>query len=300
MKIFDLHTDILYDLYIQKEKGVEGRFASYHREQLKSSPVVGGIWTLYSPDDFDLKTAVATALSELPAPAFSEFEIVLGFEGLRNLPAAPEIEYFYRLGFRHASLTWNEENRYATGVKGDPDRGLTAEGKRLLDKMDELGMIVDLAHLNEKSFYDVIARGPRNVIFSHGNLKAVCDHRRNLTDEQVKALKNAGGLLGLTLAGNFVSRKREEQTLEYFLNHLDHAVKLIGVDNVAFGFDFMDYFTEEFPESNLRDVVDVTRAGLIVEGMRRRGYGEEEIAKICYKNFYNRYQDKIIRRKEDD
>lgn len=294
MKIFDLHTDILYDLYEQKSKGVSNRFVSYHLKQLQSSPITGGIWAFYSPDDFDLEAAVATALSELPASTFAEFEIVLGFEGLRNLPAPAAIDHYYHLGFRHASLTWNEENRYATGVKGDPGRGLTALGKTLLDKMDELGMIVDLAHANEKSFYDIIAHGPRNIIFSHGNMRALCDHPRNLTDDQAKALKAAGGIVGLTLAGNFVAKKRDEQTVERFLDHLDHAVKLIGVESVTFGFDFMDYF-EEFSTSNLTDVTDATKVNLIVAGMRRRGYTEEEIEKICYKNFYDRYQDKMIR-----
>jgi membrane dipeptidase len=100
--------------------------------------------------------------------------------------------------------------------------------------------------------------------------------------------------VGLTLAGNFVAKKRDEQTVERFLDHLDHAVKLIGVESVAFGFDFMDYF-EEFSTSNLTDVTDATKVNLIVAGMRRRGYTEEEIEKICYKNFYDRYQDKMIR-----
>jgi len=296
MKIFDLHSDILYDLYVHKtKKGYSNRFIDYHWPQLNSSLVEGGIWALYSPDDFDLDKAVQIALSALPNDAYSAFKVVLGFEGLRNLTSVDDIERFYNLGFRHASLTWNEENRYATGVKGDPNRGLTAEGKKLLNKMDELGMIVDLAHLNEKSFYDIINTGCRNIIFSHGNLKSLCNHPRNLTDDQVKALKQVDGLLGLTLAGNFVTKKKEEQTVDHFLDHLDRAVELIGVENVAFGFDFMDYFTEDFPDSNLRDVTDVRYVHLIVKEMRRRGYSTDNIAKIGCNNFYSRYQSKIYR-----
>ena len=295
MKIFDLHSDMLYDLYAHKIKGVSNRFIDYHWPQLNSSLVEGGIWAFYSPDDFDLYKAVQIALSALPDNVLSSFNVVLGFEGLRNLASVDDIERFYRLGFRHASLTWNEENRYATGVKGNPNRGLTTEGKKLLNKMDQLGMIIDLAHLNEKSFYDIIDIGCRNIIFSHGNLKSLCDHPRNLTDDQIKALKQVDGLLGLTLAGNFVTKMKEEQTVDRFLDHLDRAVDLIGIENVAFGFDFMDYFTEDFPDSNLRDVTNVRDVHLIIGGMRMRGYSTDYIEKICYKNFYSRYQSKIYR-----
>jgi len=295
MKIFDLHTDILYDLYTSWQKGESNRFTKYHLPQLNNSLVVGGIWTLYSPEDFDLKEAVKISLAALPKETFSNFLVVLGFEGLRNLLEPEDIQYFYDLGFRHASLTWNEENKYATGVAGYSKRGLTTEGKRLLKKMNELDMIVDLAHLNEKSFYDIIDFGCKNIMFSHGNLKALCDHRRNITDEQLKALKAVDGLIGLTLAGNFVTKEKDQQTTEKFLDHIDRAVELVGVDNVSFGFDFMDYFTEEFPDSNLRDIKDVRDVHIIVNGMRKRGYQEEEISKICYDNFYRRYKSKIYK-----
>lgn len=300
MKIFDLHSDILYDLYAHCIKGNNNRFNDYHLPQLSDSIVEGGIWALYSPRDFDLQAATKLALSAIPKTIYSRYQIVLGFEGLRNLPSSGSIEDYYKIGFRHASLTWNEENRYATGVKGNPNRGLTASGRRLLHKMNDLDMIVDLAHLNEKSFYDVIAFGCRNIIFSHGNLKSLCNHPRNLSDDQLKALKEANGLLGLTLAGNFVAKNKAEQTVGRFLDHIDMAVRLIGIDNVAFGFDFMDYFTEDYPDSNLRDITDVRFVYKIVDGMRQRGYNEIEIAKITYMNFYNRYQTKIYRSENYD
>ena len=97
----------------------------------------------------------------------------------------------------------------------------------------------------------------------------------------------------LTLANNFVSSNKEEQDLEHFLNHLDAAVEIMSVDNVCFGFDFMDYLVE-FPNSNIQDVSDATLAYRIIEGMRKRGYSEEDIQKICYDNFYSRFQDCIF------
>ena len=111
----------------------------------------------------------------------------------------------------------------------------------------------------------------------------------------MRALKKVDGLFGLTLANNFVSDNKEEQDLEHFLNHLDEAVKIMSVDNVCLGFDFMDYLTE-FPNSNIKDVPTAIESYKIIDGLRNRGYSEEEIEKICYKNFYDRYKDKIIAR----
>jgi len=292
MKIFDAHSDMLYDLYTKSIKGIKNRFLDYHVPQLKSSLIKGSVWTMYSPDDFDLIQAVKIAIEEIDLKELPDFKVILGLEGLRNLKAVEDIEVLYNLGIRHAMLTWNEENRYATGVKGEKDHGLKKEGIRLLKKMEELDMIIDVAHLNEKSFYEVLEVTNKNIIFSHGNVKSVCDHPRNLTDDQLKRLKEVDGLFGLTLAGNFVCGNKDEQDSEHFLNHLDKAVEIMGIDNVMFGFDFMDYISE-FPNSNIKDVPNATYAHLIVEGMRHRGYNDTDISKICYDNFYNRYHDKI-------
>jgi membrane dipeptidase len=294
MKIFDVHSDMLYDLYTKKIAGIKNRFRNFHVPQLLSSALGGQLWTMYSPDDFNLIEAIKIALSEIDMSLLPDFKVILGLEGLRNLKTADDIEILYQMGIRHAMLTWNEENQYATGVKGDSSHGLKPEGKRLLSRMEELNMIIDVAHLNEQSFYDVLNYTQKNIIFSHGNLKSITEHRRNLTDDQLRALRDADGLFGLTLAGNFVSENKDEQDLEHFLNHLDKAVNMIGADHVMFGFDFMDYLSD-FPNSNINDVPDASHTAAIIAGMRRRGYHEDEIEKICFTNFYNRYQDKIMK-----
>ena len=187
-------------------------------------------------------------------------------------------------------VTWNEENKYATGAKSNPERGITEEGKKLYKHMEELGMIIDLAHLNELSFYEVLKVVNKNIIYSHGCVKKLCNHPRNVTDDQMRALKKVDGLLGLTLANNFVSEDPAKQDLEHFLDHVDAAREIMGIDNLCFGFDFMDYLSE-FPNCNISDVPDAPHAHLIIEGLRKRGYSESDIKKICYENFYNRYKD---------
>ena len=293
MKVFDIHSDLLYDLF--RGKG-DNRFKDIHVKQYNNSVIKGAVWTLYSPDDFDLKEAVNCALKKIDWNELKDLKVILGFEGLRNLEKPEDIRYFYNLGFRHAMLTWNEENKYATGVSGPKESGLKEEGKKLLDIMIELDMIIDTAHLNKKSFYDVLEYTNHNIVYSHGLVYDICDHRRNLDKEQMLALKKANGLFGLTLAKNFVSRKEEERDLEHFLDHVDFAIEVMGIDNVCFGFDFMDYLDDDFENAMVKEVPDATKAHLILEGMKKRGYSKEDIKKVAWDNFYNRYGNKLYKR----
>lgn len=293
IKIFDTHSDMLYDLDRKQKRGILNQFENFHVRQLKESLITGSIWTMYSPDEFNLIEGLKNALNQIDMNKLPNFKVILGLEGLRNLEKVEDIDIIYNMGFRHAMLTWNEANKYATGAKSDPTRGITKEGERLLKRMQELGMIIDLAHLNEKSFYEALKIVDKNIIYSHGLCKELCNHPRNLTKEQMIALKNVDGLFGLTLANNFVNENKDKQDLQHFLDHVDYAKSIMGIDNLCFGFDFMDY-QPEFPNSNIYEVSDATKTHRIIDGLRNRGYTEEEIKKICYDNFYNRFKDKIM------
>lgn len=294
-EVFDIHTDVLYDLYMSKKAGKVNRFRDVHVKQLNNSLITAGVWTMYSPEKFDLIEACKIAIDEINMNELPGFNVILGLEGLMNLEKVEDIEVLYEMGFRHAMLTWNEENRYATGVKGDPERGLTEEGIKLLKRMEQLDMIIDLAHLNDKSFFEALKVTKHNIIYSHGNIRSLCEHRRNVTDEHLQALKAVNGLLGLTLASSFIAKEKEDVTLDRFLDHVDYAVKFLGIDNVGFGFDFMDYL-EEFANSNLEAVGDATKVNVLINGLRSRGYTESDIRKITYNNFFKRYNDKITLR----
>lgn len=288
-KVFDAHCDVLYDLYTKKLDGVNHRFEEFHVPQLLQSTVRGAVWTMYSPDEFDLIAACQNALDQIDLKKLPGFEVILGLEGLRNLKKVEDIDTLYAMGFRHAMLTWNEENEYATGAKAEPTHGLKQEGIRLLKRMEELGMIIDLAHLNEKSFYEALEVVDKNIIYSHGNVKALCDHVRNVTDDQMRALRKVDGLLGLTLANTFVAKEKENQTLDKFIEHVKHAVSIMDIDHVCFGFDFMDYLSD-FPNSNLEEVDNATKVDRIVDGLEKAGFSKEDIQKICYDNFYHRFK----------
>lgn len=290
-KVFDIHTDVLYDLYMQANQ--PHRFNQVHVQQLKQSVIKGGVWTMYSPDDFNLIDACKIAIDAIDLSQLPGFEVILGLEGLRNLTSIADIDTLYHMGFRHAMLTWNEENQYATGAKGNPNHGLHQQGRELIQRMASLDMIIDLAHLNQKSFFDVLEVTQKNIIYSHGNVKALCDHVRNVTDEQMDALKRVGGLLGLTLAGSFVSSDPSKRNIAMFVEHIRYAVDRMGVDLVCFGFDFMDYL-DDFANSNLADLSSAPHTYRLINAMREAGFSEVDIEKICYKNFYRRFADKVV------
>lgn len=293
MKVFDIHTDILFDVYSHAKKGDKNRFEEYHLKQLQQSLIKGGVWTLYSPDDFDLLKALKLSVENIDFKLLKDFNVILGLEGLRNLKSVEEFKEIYDLGFRHAMLTWNEENKYATGVFGTTNRGITSEGYKVIDFLVEKDMIIDLSHLNEQSFNDVINYTQKNIIVSHSNIRSICDHPRNLSLEQLKKLKSIDALLGLTLAGAFIHSDPDKRTIATFMEHLKIAVEIMGVDNVCFGFDFMDYLSPI--NKNITEVPNIKSLNKIIEPMRSIGLTEEDINKILFKNFYERFKHHIVK-----
>ncbi len=290
VKIFDNHTDILYDVYQSYLKKDLTRFNKYHYPQLKDN-IIGGIWTLYSPNDFNLLEALKISKSLIN---LKDFKVILGIEGLRNLKDLNELKEIYNLGFRHIMLTWNEENKYATGIKGDINRGLTKEGFQVLDFMIKHEMIIDLSHLNEKSFFDVLNYTNKNILVSHSNIKKFCDHPRNLSKKQLLKLKEANALVSLTLVGGFISKDKEKRTLDEFMKHLKYVIELLGIDNVSFGFDFMDYFSYQ-STANIEEVKDASMINNLIIKLKEKGYTKTEIEKLTYYNFYNRFKKHIIK-----
>lgn len=286
IKIFDAHTDILYDCYFAyKNDGNKNKFKNYHDKQLKNK-FKGGIWTLYSPDDFDLLKALKKSKELVD---LKNYDVILGIEGLRNLKSVNDLNEIYNLGYRHVMLTWNEENKYATGIKGPKDRGITKDGYKVLDFLIEHDMIIDLSHLNEKSFYDVINYTNKNIICSHSNIKELHDHPRNLSKDQLLKLKEVDGLLGLTLVGSFLSDKDEFKTLDTFIKHLKYAIDILSIDNVCFGYDFMDYFNYK-KTANLEEVKSANDINNLINKLKDEGFSLEDIEKLTYKNIYNKFK----------
>jgi membrane dipeptidase len=283
MEIYDSHGDIFYNLWQRHLEGERDVFAKYHLNDLVKGEVKGGIWVVYSDADFDLIEAYRIALLEYE-PYKHQFDVIYGLEGLRNVPDLETFEKLYRMGIRHAMLTWNEANHLATGVAGEADRGLTVLGRSFLKFMEQHHMIVDLSHLNMKSFYDVLNVTKERIIASHSNAWALAPHRRNLSDEQIKAIAEVGGLIGVVAARNFVSADKTKQNISGFVDHIDHISNMVGTDHVMLGLDFMNYL-DDFNNSNLDDLPDASCLQKLVGELRKRGYRENDVEKICYGNF---------------
>jgi len=153
-------------------------------------------------------------------------------------------ETFWELGVRMAGLTWNRRNPYADGAA--EDGGLSRLGRALVDRLVELGVIVDLAHASPQTFAEVIARiGGAPVICSHAACRVVNDHPRNLTDDQLRALADAGGIFGLMLHPLAIGHR--ERTLSRVIDHLEHAIDVVGVDRVCLGGDFTTRLSKVLP-----------------------------------------------------
>ena len=283
MKIYDTHSDILSNLYqrtLAKEKDV---FARYHLQDLTQGHIAGGIWVVYSDTDFDIQKAYDIALTSFK-PYQNIFDVVYGLEGLRNVLTLDALDALYQKGIRHASLTWNEENHLATGVAGDEHRGLTTRGKQFLDYMVSHQMIIDVSHLNQKSFYDVIEYTDQNIIASHSNAYTLSNHRRNLKDEQLAMLREIGGYVGVVGARNFVSKDQQKQNIAGLIDQMVYIGDKIGIDHVMIGLDMMN-FLDDFQNSNLDDLQSHRDAPQIITKMKMRGFTEAEISGIAYRNF---------------
>lgn len=238
------------------------------------------------------------------------------------------LEALYNRGARYMTLTWNNSTSWASSAADERAKnnigrpyGLTSFGKEVVKKMNALGMIVDISHVGEQTFYDAIATTTKPVIASHSCTYALCPVPRNMTDDQIKAVGKNGGVIHLNFYSGFVDstfkqkndaflKKHEAEkkellktnpsdfyanlvlhekykeeidgvrpSLSLLIDHLDHIVKLIGVDHVGLGSDF------DGINSSPRELNDVTNMPLITEELIKRGYTKKDIYKILGGNF---------------
>jgi membrane dipeptidase len=311
---FDGHSDILTHVTIKRLEGENNVFKKYHLERLQKGNVKGAILVVwvdppYTDDPTWRMMQVLGALSEeiedmkdcagivyryedmVKIRESGKIAVVLGMEGMSGLRGNVSlINVLYRLGIRHGMLTWNEENEFATGV-GSPnkDRGLTPLGIKVLRRMEELGMIVDVSHANEKSFWDIYENTEKPFIASHSNVYNLCKVPRNLKDDQIKAIAERGGVIGINAWPDFIDEVNP--SMENLVRHVDYIADLVGIDYVGFGFDFCDFLTEDTTASfqggetsATKGLEDASKIPNFVELLAKSGYSERDIEKIAYGN----------------
>ena len=302
MKIFDLHADIGWDILRKHEQGRTHVLREEHLPKLIKGEVLGvGIASYFEgSEDWDrMQKMVLAARQEIEEnldavtwiksradlEESGKPQVVMTVEGMCGIrdQAEEKIQWLYDQGVRIASLCWNDENALATGVKGTVTRGLTEEGRKAVRKMDELGMILDVSHTNEKTFWDMVevVRGP--LIATHSNTRALCEVHRNLTDQQIMAIDAKGGVIGLNAARNFIDSNPEHQDALHLAAHGRHIADLVGVEHLAVGFDFMDFF-EDHATSMGTDLTSALQAQNLIQGLRAQGFSEDECQAIGYDN----------------
>lgn len=201
---------------------------------------------------------------------------VLHLEGAECIGKDLDILHvLYRLGLRSLGLTWNHRNQFADGVgEGDRAGGLSELGRRVIQEMEELNMIVDLAHISKKAFFDTLDLCRKPVMVSHGNVFNLCRHRRNLDDSQLHALADSGGIIGISQVMDFVKDSKPE--INDLLDHFVYVADLIGVDHLALGSDF------DGAENMV--ISDVSQYKEMEFHLSARGFTQAEIDKILSGN----------------
>ncbi len=188
------------------------------------------------------------------------------------------LDIFYELGVRILGLTWNNRNFLADGVgEEDTGGGLTKLGKKAIKMCNDKKIILDLAHLSNKGFKDVLSLTTKPVIVSHANCRRLCSNIRNLSDDQLKSIRDNNGVIGLTFCPNFI--KDEEATLEDLLDHFVYIVDLIGIDYIGLGSDF------DGIKSTLPSLGSVDFLPNLTESLFKKGFTKSEIKKILGENF---------------
>ena len=226
--------------------------------------------------------------------------IMLGSENSEHFHTLEDVDQFYALGQRISQLTYNSQNRLGSGATDRVDGGLSDYGATIIERMNDIGMLVDVSHCGEATTLDGIEFSVNPVIISHATCRAlVPNHPRTKTDEAIKLMAKKGGIMGIAFLRVFV-RDREPTTVEHALDHIDHMVKLVGVEHVAVGSDIdLDGYDDlprewvEKSKANLkpgtyqfRDKDDVDglnhprRMFDLAEGLIRRGYIDDDIRLI--------------------
>ncbi|MCK4257753.1 MAG: dipeptidase [Halanaerobiales bacterium] len=212
--------------------------------------------------------------------------IVIGIEGAYSIKALDDIHDLYQKGVRVIGLTWNHANLLADGVGVQNPKGVTSLGGEAVALMNELGIVVDLSHLAPQGFWDVMELTKYPIIASHSNAKTLCGHKRNLTDEQLLAIKDNGGVVGICYAPTFL-KDDGNATIDDIFEHLLYMKDLIGIDHIGLGTDFDGIRRTPI------GMEDISKTPLIVKGLLERGFTEEEIRKVMGENFKRVFQ-KVI------
>ncbi len=318
--MFDCHYDLL--TYILMKKNDVNFLKNYCRKVYNKNNITGGIFNLFYMTPKEMKEEIGIEENEInPIKNLAEVKqfiesnklvskdinYIFGIEGLDYLQNIDDIDILYSLGLKSTNIVWNNENKFGGGAKANKNIGLTKLGKALVEKLIDKKIAIDLSHANEKTFFDIIDickymknHGKDPIVFaSHSNTKAICDVPRNLTDEQIIAIKNLDGVIGIVSMKNFCIDTDDicNPNIDFeqkYIEHINYIKNLLGgIENIAVATDDMRYYyiePEYYQNANIYLHYEVKEK--LENALIKNSYNNFEIDQILENNF----KEKILSR----
>ena len=316
MKYIDMHCDTLMLATLKDDKqsifSTENLCVDF--KKMKKGNVLAQFFAIFMPDEETYKVLNVKPMSDvdyfnamfevylknlkehadiiLPAHCFKDIEenskkgkmsALLTMEDGRMINGDfDKLEDLYDLGIRALTLTWNNPNCFGfphSSKQEEMMKGLTRFGKEAVEYMNELGMLIDVSHLSDGGFWDVIKISQKPIAATHSNCREICAHTRNMNDDMIRALGNNGGVMGLNFYPKFLNTDMTDPRgkIDVMIMHLKHMVSVGGIEVAALGSDF-DGMNGELEIQNCSECEKLFAA------MKKAGFSEGEIDKIAYKN----------------
>ena len=260
-------------------------------------------WMGFAARNSDLFSVVDTAADLDRAKAAGKVAVIMGIQNAAHFRGPEDVKTFYQLGQRCSQLTYNSQNLIGTGATDRVDGGVSDFGASIIAAMNETGMLVDVSHCGDQTTLDAIEISAKPIAITHSNCRALNDHPRLKTDEAIRKLAAKGGVMGITGVRNFVS-KTEPTTVEHIVDHIDHVVKLVGIDHVGIGSDSDLNGYDDMPEDQRKELLGMYKSSYafrekldtdgfdhpkktfdLTEALIRRGYGDSNIEAVLGGNF---------------
>ena len=317
--IIDMHFDLPMDLYEKRER--ENVLETEFLPELETGNigVVGA--AIYIEDRYLPDAGLRVALDQISrllietqtchrfaiCKRYHDIErarkehkvaLLITMEGVEPLGTDLNLlRIFYELGVRSVGLTHARSNAAGHGgifaPSGSSREGLTDFGRDVVRGCEALGVIIDLAHINPAGFNDILSIMTKPPIVSHTNVRRYYDIERNISDEQIKMIGERHGVIGVNSV--LVSSKKEESTLDHYIDHIQHVADLIGVDGVAVGFDFFEFIYAQWPESAKKELAEKLTTPQFIPDLRNHSHARNLTPKLIERGFNDEQIEQILR-----
>ena len=260
-------------------------------------------WQGFCARNADLFCVVDKAADLDRAKAAGKCAVIMGIQNSEHFQKAEDVKTYYQLGQRCSQLTYNSQNFLGTGGTDRVDGGVSDFGAEIIAAMNETGMLVDASHCGDRTTLDAIELSKQPIAITHSNCRALNNHPRLKTDEAITKLAAKGGVMGITGVRNFV-RDREPTNIEHIVDHIDHVVKLVGIEHVGIGSDSDLNGYDDMPEDQRKELMAGYKSSYafrdkldtdgfdhpkkvfdLTEALIRRGYGDSNIESVLGGNF---------------